>query len=235
MKIALSNYEKNFNKNMKFIGALIFSSILAIGYSEELVCNGENEQLSLVTPMCPLNCETLGKVRCLGLVNKPSCQCITGTVREAANGKCIKQEACPKPAFFEELLCNGVDEHKSLSTPVCPLTCATLGKAHCLSLTNKPSCQCNTGTVRDLGTGQCVKQENCPKPNTQTFFEELLCNGENEHYSPTTPGCAIPHCQNRTEFFNCLVILMKPSCQCNTGTIRDNTTNKCVKPEECPK
>jgi hypothetical protein len=67
-----------------------------------------------------------------------------------------------KIRFFEELLCDGEHEHLSHVTPVCPMSCQSLGRAHCMSLIMKDSCQCSEGTIRDTVSGKCVKHEECP-------------------------------------------------------------------------
>jgi hypothetical protein len=219
---------------MKLIAALVFSSILSIVYSEELVCSGEHEKLSEVTPPCPVTCASIVnplKVQCLGVtLNEPSCQCSEGTARDTTSGKCVTREECLKTT--PELVCDAETEHLSPTTPCHTTTCENrlIKGPICMSIMLKPSCQCNAGYVRSGANGKCVKTEAC---SAAVITPEPVCNAETEHLSPTTP-CFIPNCQHRVQNVMCIQInVTKASCLCNTGTIRDTANGKCVKPEEC--
>ncbi len=99
-----------------------------------------NEHYSEYTPLCPPNCNN---ITCDALIDKPSCQCNTGYERNNYTGICAK---CLK--------CNGNHEHYSPVTPVCPKTCAN--GITCDSIIDKPSCQCDTGFIRN-DCGKCCK------------------------------------------------------------------------------
>ena len=63
-----------------------------------------------------------------------------------------------------ELKC-GQNEYMADFTTPCPMTCANYKlwspcDAPTLSI---PSCQCISGTVRDLSTGKCVYPEKCQR------------------------------------------------------------------------
>jgi hypothetical protein len=181
---------------LNFREVLVNRLLVNFWFTGKLICNGPNEHYSEYTPLCPPNCEN--EITCQDLIDKPSCQCKSGYVRNNYTGICVK---CLK--------CNRNHEHYSPGTPVCPKTCAN--GITCDSIIDKPSCECDDGYARNKNTGKCVK---C-----------LKCNGKNEHYSDYTPLCP-PNCNNIT----CDALIDKPSCQCDTGFVRNErgTCQKCT-------
>ncbi|CAG2172877.1 unnamed protein product [Oppiella nova] len=56
-----------------------------------------NERYAESVSACPTSCEhPVGPV-CGAIIHKPSCVCISGTVRDKVNNVCVKFEDCPKP------------------------------------------------------------------------------------------------------------------------------------------
>ncbi len=163
-------------------------------------CNGCNEHFSPTTPLRLPTCES--DIVCEGVIDKPTCLCDDGYVRDNKTQICVK---CPP-----KLICEGEHEHLSKTTPCYADQCF---KIKCDCLIAKESCQCDDGYTRNLKTGKCVK---CP----------LVCDGGNEHYSKTTPCCGNP-CKGIT----CKCIRNEESCQCDSGYFRNNRTGKC---DKCP-
>jgi len=136
---------------------------------QPLLCKGENEQLYQYTPVCPETCDTLNKMRCLAIIDKPSCQCTNNTVRDTNTNKCVAREECPTVKSYNELapiVCEAPNERFSEWISACPLKCPLHGQKPspmtCQAIVYQPSCVCTNGTIRDTVNNRCVRPEECP-------------------------------------------------------------------------
>ncbi|XP_077288741.1 zonadhesin-like [Arctopsyche grandis] len=116
-------------------------------------CAGQNEEYLDCGTGCPATCENrIKKIACPNKNCVPGCFCKNGFVRK--NGKCVKWDECDPPTP----VC-GTNEIFSKAAPIVQETCATLGKHICKDY--KLGCVCNTGYVRDVINGKCIKKTDC--------------------------------------------------------------------------
>ena len=64
------------------------------------------------------------------------------------------------------------------------------------------------------------------------MIKGLDCEGANEVFREVVSACPLT-CLHHTGP-HCMALIRKPSCVCAEGTVRDTSTNRCVKIEDCP-
>nr|AAV91425.1 protease inhibitor 3 [Lonomia obliqua] len=178
-------------------------------------CYGPNEEF-VKTGICDKSCpkkhdgknhDKIGKQIC-----KNQCLCKKGYVR-ALNNTCIRIIDCKEPQ------CPIHEKYEK--NPTCkPRKCSELGfKIKCDD--KKPGCVCIDDYVRN-NKGVCIPKKECPScggdPNAVAGCG-LNCN---KHCSDIgkKPGPCNTQCHDN-------------ACDCRDGFFYDDSTKKCVKPEEC--
>ncbi|CAH2992098.1 unnamed protein product [Chilo suppressalis] len=159
-------------------------------------------------PVCPLGCILNG------------CDCRDGFYYDSNTKKCVSPDQCTDN-------CPDGEEYSACPEASCnPVTCSEVGfpKANCgdTSLSScKPACICKDGNIRDE-SGKCIPSNECPS-----------CGGDEN----AVPGCGIncgKQCSDLIEPKNfCILVCLVNACDCKEGFYYDNTTKKCVKPEDC--
>lgn len=161
-----------------------------------LACSDTNAEYLIMTPSCPLTCETLGSP-CTYKKNKnPGCYCKSGNVLNC-QGNCVPINGyCSK--------CNEINEYHTDCAPTPEPTCKNPNQK---SIGKSSACICKTGYIRDYNS-KCILQKDCP-----------TCSDTNAEYSNTVPLCTLncmtlgDSCTNRTE--------NNPGCTCKAGYVQD--------------
>lgn len=134
------------------------------------------------------------------------CYCNDGYVRDVEGGTCIKANACPKPS------CSNA--HEVYDCACSDKVCNQPDKI-CIQCLN--GCYCETGYVRDVEGGTCIKENACPKPN---------CPGINENFQCK---CADKICNEPIKICKrCL-----DGCYCDDGYSRDVDGGVCILDSLC--
>jgi len=208
--------------------------------SQQLVCGPNEVFTDCVTP-CQPSCDFPNQLPCPEfnsrsnqnsvqqlIIVKPSphipcfggCICAEGFVRNDF-GVCIPRSQCTVPCK--------PNSHFEFCGPRCQPTCE-LAEPRGHSCNELPDvcvsgCFCNSGYVKDLRTGQCVRPKDCSQ----------ICP-ENEHYSDCGTICVATceqptfnwaHCANQT--------VELPGCYCNQGYVRNKMTKRCIRHHHCIK
>ncbi|XP_044006509.1 balbiani ring protein 3-like isoform X2 [Aphidius gifuensis] len=229
----------------KIIIVLLSISAVFAGSAEESECatpepkkvctGGPNDGWTNCGSACPLTCEKPVAGVCTKQCILNTCQCQNGTVR-ASDGQCIKASDCSwyekKINCTENEKCTakctgGVYDKCTLCGTACPLTCDKPKVDVCTLQCKVNVCECQSGTVRDTKTGQCVKPDQCPPPKVN------CTGGPYDEYTNCGSSCPLT-CDKPKRVDVCLAVCVPNTCECKSPYIRDTKSGQCVKPDQCP-
>ncbi|XP_063696515.1 zonadhesin-like [Culicoides brevitarsis] len=169
-------------------------------------CTGANEAYATCGNSCNEKCgddESLCHRMCL-----EGCFCLPGYKRSLSDGKCVPEDKC--------FSCTGENEEFTTCGSKCTESCAN-HQADC-KMECRTGCFCKIGFKRNLTTGKCVSQKECPKST------EIVRCGPNEVFKCSNrclekidDGSRV-HCFKDTYF----------ACFCRDGFARDPRSMKCV-------
>jgi len=181
---------------------------------------GIHAHFEMCGPRCQQTCDSQVGVRptvgCARGSCVSGCFCNMGYVKDTRTRQCVRPSQCSH-------VCKHANEHWSEWAPSCVPTCddAFPSWTRCINTTQyKPGCYCNAGLVRDVVSGKCCEQVQCP-PKT--------CPA-NQVWSKCSADCE-PTCSNPKPI---CTFLCKSGCVCAKGLYRNKRTGKCVPRCECP-
>ncbi|CAG4942794.1 unnamed protein product [Parnassius apollo] len=181
-------------------------------FAENYQVCGENEEFNSCGSACPPTCSQPEPEACIQ-VCREGCFCKPGYYRDESTNKCVKRDQCYQnecPTNEEYLTCGSA----------CPLNCTNQEPVACTKNCVQ-GCFCKPNFLRNE-TGACVPVEKC--------FENYQVCGENEEYKSC--GSACPPTCSRPEPEACILVC-REGCFCKTGYYRDESTNRCVKRDQC--
>ncbi|KAF5274493.1 hypothetical protein FQR65_LT16963 [Abscondita terminalis] len=146
----------------------------------------------------------------------PGCSCAPGFVWDEKTKHCVCPNDCP-PVCEE-------NEEWSPCTSLCDETCQG-PRAYICPTVCIPGCKCKNGYLFDKYRGKCVHISSCTK----------RCDDKKQwcRYAPQRPvtcqNALHPQCYKSNVF----KVNTFPGCICETGTILDEYSNKCVSLHNC--
>ncbi|CAH1185589.1 unnamed protein product [Phyllotreta striolata] len=165
-------------------------------------------------------------------VQRCECDASKGYIRDRDTGICVLRNDCPVPCAdtcgFGEVFNDCASN--CLAEPTCQDPTPDQEGFCTYQCVQRCECDASKGYIRDRDTGICVLRNDCPVP----------CAGEcpdNEHIGCET-CCpeSVETCQNRNPkpCKKMCTTICKWGCQCDEGYIRDEISNRCVRPYQCP-